>query len=66
MTKHDKLEISLTKKMIATLKKGYGKKCKTWDYEDYQQHLNAKDRCANCAAQEVIEWLEEHIKVIKM
>ena len=69
MNKKDKEEIILVKKLIRILKKGYGEPCKTKDYEDFPRHpknLNAPSRCAGCAANEVIEWLESHIDLIKM
>jgi hypothetical protein len=69
MTKADKKEIALCRQLIRILRKGYGKPCKTKDYEDFKKHpreLNAQGRCGCCAANEVILWLEGHIELIKM
>ena len=73
MTKKDKTDIILIKKLIRQIKKGFGeKRCKTWDWQDFPNTLGKrvtqeeeKGRCANCKAQEVIIWLEDYIELIK-
>ena len=71
MTQKDKNEIMLIRKMIDLLKKGYGKKpCKTRDWEDFKElrmrSKSSNGRCGTCMAWEVIEWLEEHITLVKV
>lgn len=54
--------------MIWSIKKGYGADCETKDYEDFPE-LNkpssTEGRCGSCVASEIIDWLEDRIKLIK-
>mgnify|MGYP001578012798 FL=1 len=67
----DWLEIQVIRLAIWFLRKGYGPKCKTLDYEDFPenykrpQDMLKTSRCPDCRAHEVIDWLERHIKLIK-
>ncbi len=53
------------------IRRGYGAKCPTKDYEDYPE-LNVtlktphSGRCASCEAAEVIEWIDHHIELINL
>lgn len=65
------MEIQVTRLMIYLIRKGYGCDCKTSDLDDFSEEyitaksVFAKDRCASCRAKEIIDWLEEHIKLVK-
>ena len=65
------LEILVTRLMIWVIRRGYGADCEGSDLDDFpEMHTTAKSvfdpgRCASCRAKEVIDWLEEHIKLIE-
>ena len=67
LNKRDKAQIKKTRQMIAMIKRGYGpERCKPTDLEEFpEMKKDTKGRCAGCAAWEVIDWLEEHIELIK-
>lgn len=51
----DYLEIYFWKIAIRIIRKGYGNAC-----DDYDEN------CACCQANKTINWIEEHIKLIRM
>ena len=51
--------------MIWKIRKGYGCYCKTKDIDDFKDMDMGESRCPSCEAQEVVEWLENHIKLIR-
>jgi len=59
LTPADKKEIEITKKMIVVLKQGYGYPC-------VKEIKDICETCGACQAQKVIEFLKEHIKLIKL
>ena len=67
----DYLDILIARIMIWRLKRGYGCNCGTSDLDDFpEEHTTAKSvfdpgRCASCRAKEVVDWLEDYIKLIK-
>ena len=66
----NKIDILIAKLSIWSIRKGYGTEpCETWDFEDFPELKTRplpRHGCGNCRAQEIINWLEEHIKLIKM
>ena len=60
------IEIQVTRLMIWFLLKGYGPKCTTKDTDDFPGlEKNPQARCACCQAHETIEFLEEHLDLLK-
>ena len=65
-----KLETIFWKFSIWLIHKGYGPKCKTSDLDDFPDTWkHPKDvfhsgRCACCRANEVVDWIEDHIRLI--
>ncbi len=50
------------------IRRGYGANCEMPDYiefPEYSRALNASYRCASCQAKEVIEWIDEHLILIR-
>lgn len=62
----DWLDIKLCQLLIWRIKRGYGIRCETKDVDDFPKEDLSGARCPSCAAWEVIDWLEEYIKTIKM
>lgn len=61
----NKLEIATTKAMIWFLQRGYGPKCETLDLADIPELIDhTSKRCPSCHANEIIDWLKEHINLI--
>ena len=63
----DWLDIIIAKIMIWRIKKGYG----FCEESDLPSNATAKDvfalsRCPSCRAKEIVDWLEDHTKIIKM
>lgn len=60
-------EIEACKYLIKRLKAGYGANCKTSDVDDFglKQYKNHQARCGSCRAKETIDFLKEHIALIK-
>lgn len=50
----DRVEIWVCRWLIRRIRAGYGAAC-----PDYAKH------CASCEARDVIEWLENHIKLLQ-
>lgn len=47
------------------IRKGYGADCETKDLDDLGDI--AKDaRCGSCYAEEMIEWIDNHIKLLEL
>lgn len=71
MNKKDKTEINFWRNAIKKLKSDYGVCCKGSDLDDFPEMYKkprdvfAPSRCISCRAKEVIEWLEEHIDLIR-
>lgn len=62
----DKIDIIIARIAIWSIKKGYGANCETRDTDDFPELRNSnKGRCASCRAREIIEWIEDHIRLIK-
>ena len=62
-----KKEIEFWEKAIVILKSGYGNGCKTKDTDDFPDLKdNPKSRCACCRAKETIDFIKDHIKLIKL
>lgn len=57
----DYLEIQFWKIAKWIIRRGYGANCETKDVDIYE----GVARCASCKAKEVLEWIDEHIEVIK-
>lgn len=58
------IEIIITKLMIWFLKRGYGPKCETTDLQNWPElKHDTPGRCPTCRANEVIDWLEEHLTI---
>lgn len=51
----DFIDILITRLAIWNIKKGYGADC--IDYSEY---------CPSCKAKKTIQWLEDHIELIKL
>jgi len=71
-TIEDYIEISIARVAIWSIKRGYGPiRCGTSDVDDFPEAIKKpKDmfsdwRCPSCRAWEVIDWLEDHIRLIK-
>lgn len=45
--------------------KGYGCDCETKDLDDIP-HINEATRCPSCCAKEIVEWIDQHIDLLKM
>jgi hypothetical protein len=45
------------------IRKVYGADCPTRDTDDFGL---VETRCASCRAKEIIEWIDEHIELLKM
>jgi len=46
--------------------KGYGANCETKDTDEYPQLIGkTSQRCASCRAKEVVEWIDDHIELLK-
>lgn len=66
--KNECSDIEITKRMIQSIKQGYGANCETKDYEDFPEldkPSSTEGRCGSCVASEIIDWLEDRIKLIK-
>lgn len=67
----DWFEIRFWRMAVWILKKGYGGNCPTSDLDDFPDMYKVpKDvfhdgRCASCRAREVIDWIEDHIRLLK-
>lgn len=62
----DRLEIFLCRLMIWRLRVGYGERCETDDIEDFPELRHSPEpRCPCCRAWSMIDFLEEHISLIK-
>ena len=67
----DFLDILIAKLAIWSIRKGYGCNCETSDLKDFPDlYPTAEDvfkegRCGSCRAKEIVNWLEEHIKLIR-
>ena len=67
----DLIDILIAKLAIWSIRKGYGCDCETSDLKDFPdlyqttEDVFKEGRCGSCRAKEVIDWLEEHIKLIK-
>ena len=62
------IEIRFWKLAQWLLKRSYGC-CDVPDYVNFPDHprgVNDQGRCISCTAGEVVQWLEEHIEVLKM
>ena len=59
-------EILFWKKARKLLKKGYGANCKTKDLVDFpEMKQDTSGRCSSCKAKETIDFVSEHIEVLK-
>lgn len=69
MTQKDKDEIAFWKRAIRLIKRDYGKGCITKDLEDFPNKCGTevpfRVRCGSCLAKETVEWIENHIRLIK-
>jgi hypothetical protein len=68
MNAQDRMDIQIASTMINSLERLYSPACDTKDYEDFPdigRGLNDISRCYNCRISEVIEFLKEHIELIK-
>lgn len=62
----DWVEIRVIRVMIWFIRRGWGANCKTKDLDDMDGLAwDNPGRCGSCRAKEVIEWLEDDIKLIK-
>ena len=61
----DYFDILITRIMIWILKRGYGPRCETKDLDDFRGEDIGKSRCPTCEAYEIIDWLEDLIKLTK-
>ena len=61
----DYFDIAIARLMIWRIKSGYGCYCKTKDIDDFAGEDISKSRCPSCKATEVVDWLEDHIKLIR-
>ena len=67
----DKLEILFWRLAIWIIRKGYGADCRESDIDDFPENKeellkDPKGRCGSCRAKEAIEWIEDHIELIKL
>lgn len=63
------IEIQFWKIAKWIIRKGYGCDCTVKDYNDVgfvPRGLNDQGRCGSCAASEVIDWIDNHIDLIKL
>ena len=60
----NKLDILIARLMIWRIKVGYGEKCETKDTDDFPEH-KGQPRCPTCEANEIRDWLEDFIKLVK-
>ena len=62
----DYIDIIITRLTIWSIRRGYGADCETKDYEDFPELKGqTKSRCPSCVAEEIVDWLEDRIKLIK-
>lgn len=60
------IDIVISKLAIWSIRRGYGANCETKDTVDFpEMSKDTPGRCASCVAEEIIEWFEERIKLIK-
>lgn len=68
------IEIWFWQIAIWLIKRGYGCDCPTSDLDDFplEQKMTPKEivfrssRCPSCKAKETIDWIKEHIELLKM
>jgi hypothetical protein len=60
----DWLEIQFWKVAKWIIRNGYGANCETLDVDDFNGTGDFA-RCASCHAREIIEWIDEHIELLK-
>ena len=66
MSLRDRLEILVCRWVIRYLKAGYGDvPCETKDTDDFPCNDLQHARCPNCHAWETIDFLEDHINLIR-
>ena len=62
----DEFDVLLSRLMIYRLRAGYGADCETRDTDDFPELRDTPAaRCGSCRAGEIIEWLEQHVDLIK-
>ena len=68
----NKLEILFWTFAIYLIKKGYGAECEQSDIDDpmykkgkLSENIRNSGRCSSCRAKEAIDWIEDHISLIK-
>jgi hypothetical protein len=65
-------EIQFWQKAKILIRKGYGANCKVSDLDEFPKYYkNPKNvllssRCPSCRAKEIINWIDEHIRLLKM
>lgn len=59
----DRFNIFISRLMIRLIRRGYGASCTTKDIEDFPG-IEERARCPSCQAREVVDWLEDHVKLI--
>lgn len=62
----DWIEILVCRVTIWFLRRGYGANCETKDTDDFSDLASDEwPRCASCQAKETVDFLEEHIRLLK-
>lgn len=66
------LETLITRLTIYFLEKGYGKGCEVCDIDTFYPEpvtcarITSSGRCVSCRSKEVVLFLREHVKLLKM
>jgi hypothetical protein len=60
----DKIDVLIARAMIWSLRRAYGADCEVSDLIEFADTPDVA-RCPSCRAGEIIEFLEEHIKLIE-
>jgi hypothetical protein len=67
----DYLQIQFWKFAKWLIIRGYGPGCETSDLCDFKdmyktpQDVFAKGRCASCRAKEIVDWIDNHIELLR-
>ena len=59
------VDVVVARVAIWYIRRGYGANCETTDKEDFGENYLEEARCGSCRAKEIIDWLEDHIKLIQ-
>lgn len=62
----DYLEIKFWGVAKYLIRRQYGLDCDTSDLEDWPEKVIHRVRCPSCRAREVVDWIDENIKLIKL